>query len=116
MTLIPLAANPQTRFFPVEVTFDNKHEKLLPGMYVTAELDAREVSGIVIPNEAIVYRNGVNAVWTVDSEGKARRKIVTLGVQTKDDIQITEGLEDNETVMVEGQNRMSDGDKVLIVE
>ena len=44
------------------------------------------------------------------------RKIVKLGVQTKDDIQITEGLEDNETVMVEGQNRMSDGDKVLIVE
>ena len=116
VTLIPLAANPQTRFFPVEVTFDNKHKKLLPGMYVTAELDAREVSGIVIPNEAIVYRNGVNAVWTVDNEGKARRKIVKLGVQTKDDIQITEGLEDNETVMVEGQNRMSDGDKVLIVE
>ena len=116
VTLIPLAANPQTRFFPVEVTFDNKHKKLLPGMYVTAQLDAREVSGIVIPNEAIVYRNGVNAVWTVDSEGKARRKIVKLGVQTKDDIQILEGLEDNETVMVEGQNRMNDGDKVLIVE
>ena len=116
VTLIPLAANPQTRFFPVEVTFDNKKKKLLPGMYVTAELDAREVSGIVVPTEAIVYRNGVNAVWTVDSEGKARRKIVTLGVQTKDDIQITEGLEDNETVIVEGQNRMSDGDKVLVVE
>ena len=116
MSLIPLAADPMTRFFPVEVTFDNKKKKLLPGMYVTAELDAREVSGIVIPNEAIVYRNGVNAVWTVDNEGKARRKIVKLGVQTKDDIQITEGLEDNETVMVEGQNRMNDGDKVLIVE
>ena len=116
VTLIPLAANPQTRFFPVEITFNNKNKKLLPGMYVTAELDAREVSGIVIPNEAIVYRNGVNAVWTVDNEGKARRKIVKLGVQTKDDIQITEGLEDNETVMVEGQNRMSDGDKVLIVQ
>ena len=116
VSLIPLAADPQTRFFPVEVTFDNKQKKLLPGMYVTAELDAREVSGIVIPNEAIVYRNGVNAVWTVDGDGKARRKIVKLGVQTKDDIQITEGLDENETVIVEGQNRMNDGDKVLIVE
>ena len=116
VSLIPLAADPMTRFFPVEVTFDNKQKKLLPGMYVTAELDAREVSGIVIPNEAIVYRNGVNAVWTVDGDGKARRKIVKLGVQTKDDIQITEGLDENETVIVEGQNRMNDGDKVLIVE
>ena len=116
VSLIPLAADPMTRFFPVEVTFDNKKKKLLPGMYVTAELDAREVNGIVIPNEAIVYRNGVNAVWTVDNEGKARRKIVKLGVQTKDDIQIAEGLEENETVIVEGQSRMNDGDKVLVVE
>ena len=116
VSLIPLAADPMTRFFPVEVTFDNKKKKLLPGMYVTAELDAREVNGIVIPNEAIVYRNGVNAVWTVDNEGKARRKIVKLGVQTKHDIQITEGLEENETVIVEGQSRMNDGDKVLVVE
>jgi len=116
VSLIPLAADPMTRFFPVEVTFDNKKKQLLPGMYVTAELDAREVSGIVIPNEAVVYRNGVNAVWTVDGDGKARRKIVKLGVQTKDDIQITEGLDENETVIVEGQNRMNDGDKVLIVE
>ena len=116
VSLIPLAADPMTRFFPVEVTFDNKKKKLLPGMYVTAELDAREVNGIVIPNEAIVYRNGVNAVWTVDNEGKAHRKIVKLGVQTKHDIQIAEGLEENETVIVEGQSRMNDGDKVLVVE
>ena len=39
-----------------------------------------------------------------------------LGVQTKHDIQITEGLEENETVIVEGQSRMNDGDKVLVVE
>jgi len=116
VSLIPLAADPMTRFFPVEVTFDNKKKKLLPGMYVTAELDAREVNGIIIPTEAIVYRNGVNAVWTVDNEGKARRKIVKLGVQTKDDIQIAEGLEENEIVIVEGQSRMNDGDKVLVVE
>ena len=116
VTLIPLAADPVTRFFPVEVTFDNKGKKLLPGMYVTANLDARQVEGIVIPAEAIVYRNGLNAVWTVDAEGKALRKIVKLGVQTKDDVQIIEGLEGNETIIVEGQSKMNDGDKVLIVE
>ena len=116
VTLIPLAANPTTHFFPVEITFDNKAKKLLPGMYVTAELDARQVEGIVVPAEAIVYRNGINVIWTVDAEGKARRKIVKLGVQTKNEVQITEGLEGGETVIVEGQSKMNDGDKVLIVE
>lgn len=116
VSLIPLAADPSTHFFPVEITFDNKAKKLLPGMYVTAEIEARQVEGIVVPTEAIVYRNGLNAIWTVDSEGKALRKIVKLGVQTKDDVQIVEGLEGNETIIVEGQSKMNDGDKVLVVD
>ena len=116
VSLIPLAANPTTRFFPVEVTFNNKGKKLLPGMYVTAELDARQVNGVAVPTEAVVYRNGSNAVWIVDEEGKARRKLVKLGIQTKDFIQIAEGLEGNESVIVEGMSRMNDGDKVLVVE
>ena len=116
VSLIPLAADKTTRFFPVEVTFKNQGRKLLPGMYLTAKLDAREVTGVTVPTEAIIYRNGVNAVWIVDSEGNAKRKIVELGVQTKNDIQVKEGLSEGDVVIVEGQNRMNDGDKVLIVE
>lgn len=116
VSLIPLAADPSTHFFPVEITFDNKAKKLLPGMYVTAEIATRQVEGIVVPAEAIVYRNGLNAIWTVDGEGKALRKIVKIGVQTKDDVQIIEGLEGNETIIVEGQSKMNDGDKVLVVD
>ena len=116
VSLIPLAANPVTRFFPVEISFKNKGRKLLPGMFLTAKLDAREVTGVTVPTEAVVYSNGVNSIWTVDGEGKAKRKIVQLGVQTKNDIQITEGINEGDVVIVEGQSRMNDGDKVLIVE
>lgn len=116
VSLIPLAANPVTRFFPVEISFKNKGRKLLPGMFLTAKLDAREVTGVTVPTEAVVYSNGVNSIWTVDGESKAKRKIVQLGVQTKNDIQITEGINEGDVVIVEGQSRMNDGDKVLIVE
>ena len=115
VTLIPLAANPQTRFFPVEITFNNKNKQLLPGMYVTAELEARKVKGLIIPIEAIVYRNGVNTVWTVTKDGKAKRKVVQVGVQTKTEVQILDGLEEGDEVMVTGQFRMNDGDKVLVL-
>mgnify|MGYP007070160084 CR=1 FL=1 len=49
-------------------------------------------------------------------EGKALRKIVKIGVQTKDEVQITEGLDGEEMVIVEGQSKMNDGDKVLVVD
>ena len=116
VSLIPLAADPTTHFFPVEITFDNKAKKLLPGMYVTAELGARQVEGIVVPAEAIIYRNGINIIWTVTPEGKALRKIIKIGVQTKNEVQVLEGLDGTETIIVEGQSKMNDGDKVLIVE
>jgi len=116
VSTIPLAANPVTRFFPVEVTFNNSKKKLLPGMYTTAEIDVQQVSGVIVPVEAVVYRNGINAIWTVDAEGNAKRKIVQLGVQTKDDIIVLEGLAEGDVVMVEGQSRMNDGDKVLVVD
>jgi len=115
VTLVPLAASSITRFFPVEITFNNKKKQLLPGMYVTAEINTRNVKGIVVPIEAIVYRNGVNTVWTVGTDGKAKRKVVEIGVQTKTDVQILDGLKEGEMVMVEGQFRMNDGDLVLIV-
>ena len=115
VTLIPLAANPVTRFFPVEVTFDNSSKKLLPGMYMTAEIETKQVNGVVVPAEAVIYKNGLNMVWTVDKEGNARRKIVKVGIQTKDQVQIAEGLKGGETVMVEGMSKMNDGDKVNIV-
>lgn len=116
VSLIPLAANPTTRFFPVEVTFDNSKKKLLPGMFITAELNTRQVDGIVVPAEAIVYRNGVNTVWVVNEDGTAKRKVVKVGVMTKENVQIADGIEEGENVMIEGMSRMNDGDKVLVVE
>lgn len=116
VTLIPLAAQPQTRFFPVEVTFNNKKRQLLPGMYLNAEVNAGQVNGLIIPNDAVVYRNGVNYMWIMDEEGKAKRKIVKLGVMTEKDVQVLEGINEGDMVLVEGQSRMNDGDKILVLE
>lgn len=116
VSLIPLAASAVTRFFPVEVTFDNKKNLLLPGMYVTADINLQNVDGVVVPPEAIVYRNGANYVWTVEADGTAKRNDVRLGVQTANGVQIQEGIEEGATVMVEGQSKMNEGDKVLVID
>ena len=66
VSMIPLAADTKTRFFPVEITFPNKGRKLLPGMYLKAKIHARDVKGVSIPNDAVVYKDGVNFAWIVD--------------------------------------------------
>lgn len=115
VTKVPMAANETTRFFPVEITFNNKGRQLLPGMFVTAKINAKSIEGMAVPNDAIVYKNGNNYVWIVN-EGKANRKLVTLGIADASYTQILSGIELSDIVMTEGMSKMNEGDKVLIVD
>lgn len=116
VSMVPLAADSKTRFFPVEITFQNKGRKLLPGMFVTASIHARTVKGVSIPNDAVVYKDGVNFAWIVDSEGKAKRKIIRLGIVGNTTTQILSGIEAGDKVITEGVSKVNDGDKILILE
>lgn len=112
---VPMAANAATRFFPVEITFNNSNRQLLPGMFVTASINTAVVKGISVPNDAVVYTNGLNYVWTVE-DGKAKRNLVQVGVADAQYTQIKEGIEENAVIIVDGMTRLDDNDKVLIVE
>lgn len=112
---VPMAANAATRFFPVEITFNNSNHQLLPGMFVTASINTAVVKGISVPNDAVVYTNGLNYVWTVE-DGKAKRNLVQVGVADAQYTQIKEGIEENAVIIVDGMTRLDDNDKVLIVE
>lgn len=115
VTRVPMAANPVTRFFPVEITFNNSNRQLLPGMFVAASINTAVVKGISVPNDAVIYSNGLNYVWTVE-DGKAKRNLVQVGVADENFTQIKSGIEDNAVVIIDGMSRLDDSDKVLIVE
>lgn len=115
VTRVPMAANPVTRFFPVEITFNNSNHQLLPGMFVAASINTAVVKGVSVPNDAVIYSNGLNYVWTVE-DGKAKRNLVQVGVADENFTQIKSGIEDNAVVIIDGMSRLDDSDKVLIVE
>ena len=115
VTRVPMAANPVTRFFPVEITFNNSNRQLLPGMFVAASINTAVVKGVSVPNDAVIYSNGLNYVWTVE-DGKAKRNLVQVGVADENFTQIKSGIEDNAVVIIDGMSRLDDNDKVLIVE
>lgn len=115
VTKVPMAANEMTRLFATEITFNNKDHDLLPGMFVTAKIAAKQIEAVAVPNEAVVYRNGNNYLWTIVN-GKAKRNLVTVGVSDASFTQIISGIELSDTVMIEGMSKMNEGDKVLIVD
>lgn len=79
-----------------------------PGGSVTGRviLDRRE--GVVVPAQAVIRRPAGRVVYVVDGD-RARQRTVTTGIQTNSSIEIVDGLQAGETVVVDGAGFLTDG-------
>jgi RND family efflux transporter MFP subunit len=88
------------RTLPLEAEVPNQHGKLRPGTFARAEIITSEQPGIVIPHTALVVFAGVEKVFAV-ADGKATEKRVRTGRRFTETIEIVEGLEPGDMVIVE---------------
>ena len=83
-----------------------------PGMSAVIDLRVRTATGVVAVPAAAVFRDGRrDAVWVVRS-GKVVLRPVRLGAQGEDRIQVTEGLQTGERVIVRGADRVRAGQSI----
>jgi len=110
-----VVADPGTRTYRVEVTVDNKDQKLLPGMIVRMVLLRRMIqNAISVPLFAVIPREGRTVVYIADGNRAVERE-VTLGPTDGHDIQVLTGLQAGEKLVVEGQRQLKDGQLLNIV-
>lgn len=101
----------------VKVQIANPYRLLLPGMFVRVRIKIFETkNAIIIPRPALKKVKGAYHVFTVNQNNKAEFKTIKLGYVTTDNVQITEGLNEGELVVVEGMEELKDGSKVQIME
>ncbi|MBN1594294.1 efflux RND transporter periplasmic adaptor subunit [candidate division FCPU426 bacterium] len=101
----------------VKVQIANPYRLLLPGMFVRVRIKIFETkNAIIIPRPALKKVKGAYHVFTVNQNNKAEFKTVKLGYVTTDNVQITEGINEGELVVVEGMEELKDGAKVQIME
>lgn len=94
-----------------ETTDDIKHgEQVLTWIGVAAEPNA-----VVVPLNAIVYRDQTPYVFVVNQSGVIEQRQVQLGIRGITQQQIVSGVEPEESVVTQGQNRLVDGAEVKIV-
>jgi RND family efflux transporter MFP subunit len=103
--------------YPVEVDFSNSREHPLKAGMFAHVLFAKD-SGekyLVIPRQALVGSVEEPQVYTVE-DGIARLKKVVIGSTYNNYLEVLGGLNEGETVVVNGQNNLQDGNKVSVVE
>lgn len=97
------------RTIMVKARVPNPRRELQTGMFIEARLaTAVRPSAVVIPEDAVLPLQGSNFVWVV-ANGKATRRQVQLGVRTPGFVEIKNGVENAEQVVVGGQERLAEG-------
>ncbi len=85
---------------------------LLPGMFARLEVLLKTApDALVVPVEAILHTDEGDIVFVV-SDGKARKRHVTVGIETNRKAEIQSGLSAGDPVVVRGVRGLSDGDSV----
>lgn len=88
---------------------DNAERRLLPGMYVRAQVPRGTYpDAISVPQQAVVRDSlGAPSVYVVGGDGIATPKTVQLGELVEGGYIVLDGLKAGETVVVEGQEKLS---------
>lgn len=87
---------------------------LKAGSFVEGSLAVASAEVVVVPDAALVRRDGYAYVYTV-TNGLAKRVRVEVGASTAQGIEITQGLVAPTAVVARGAGFLSDGDRVRVV-
>lgn len=115
ITQISPAIDPEARTFKSFVSVENKDKKILPGMFVKADLVINSSENtIVIPKDVILTRNRVQTVFVVE-RGIADERRIVIGLESTDMVEVISGLEAGESIVSKGFETLRDNSRVKVL-
>lgn len=107
----------------VRAALDGARHGLQPGMFVRVALElGRDEAALLVPEEAIVPQGQQFFVWrlrpsTGEAAPEVERVAVRLGLRRDGKVQVTQGLQAGDTIVIAGQQRLQrDGTPVRVID
>lgn len=116
VAVIDTRIDPATRSVRVISEFDNADEALRPGLFLTVELVLEERERALLVAEEAIDPVGDRAFVFVVRDGRARRQEVRLGLRLPGEVEVREGLNAGEPVVVRGVQRLRNDLPVRVTE
>lgn len=106
--------DPGTGDVLLRILVDNPRRELLPGMFVRARLPRPAVDKALLLPQQAVLRSGEQArVWVLGAGNTVSLRPVKVGSVVNQDYVLNSGLQAGESVVVEGQEALQEGMKVV---
>lgn len=115
--LIHPSVDSSTRTFTVEITIDNKDNRVLPGMFARVTFNYGTRDNVVVPDRAVVKQSGSGNkyVYVLNADSTVSYNRVELGRRIDNTYELLSGVEDGSNVVVSGQTRLANGAKVSVI-
>ena len=115
ITEISPAIDINTRTYLAKVRFSNPRLLIRPGMFVKTLIKVKQKNDIItIPKEIIISDQRGKRVFVVE-ENTAFERIIQTGIENDDMIEVLDGLEENERLVVKGFETLRDKSKVKVL-
>ena len=103
-----------TRTMHTEVDVPNPKYEIVSGMYASVKIPLHSAAKVLtLPIQAVqAGETGKGTVLLVDGNNKIETRNVMLGLQSSSDVEITSGLQENETVIFGAQGQFKNGELV----
>ena len=104
----------RTRSLMVEARAANSQRLLKPGLFTKVILYTSEPKDtVIVPVTAILYEGKKLKVFLAEGD-RARETIIQVGNKYDDVMEVTDGLKGGETLVVAGQQNLSEGAKLNV--
>ncbi len=104
--------DPNSRTFPVKLDLPAGID-MRPGQFVRIAVPVRDYEALIIPSAALVTRGQLQMVF-VNEKNIAKLRLVRTGREHTDGIEILAGLDGIETLVVEGADKLIDGQPLTV--
>jgi Cu(I)/Ag(I) efflux system membrane fusion protein len=91
-----------SQIITLRALINNSKKEFLPGMQATIILSHSEKKAIALPIDAVIRDAKGSHVWILEKDGAFKPRMVTTGLENFDKIEITEGIEEKENVVITG--------------
>jgi RND family efflux transporter MFP subunit len=109
-------AGSASRTFRTKIRLENAGGDLKAGMFAKVQLETGEsVKVLAVPQSAVVQKQNLYYVFTVDNNVAVRRQI-EIGEVSGNTITVTAGLQPGEQVIISSVNRINDADTVRVAQ
>lgn len=105
-----------TLTYPATISVDNEDGSIMAGMFAEIRIESERRDNVLcIPSDAVFMKSGQSTVAVLENELPVLKPVST-GLDDGEKVEILEGIAAGDTIIISGQQYVTEGEPVKIVE